>query len=46
MGRLLAKAPLPRATQGLPVNPDNSDIDALLRDAQEASHTLGLEVID
>ena len=30
---------------GLPVNPDNPDIDALLRDAQEASRTLGFQVV-
>src|SRR5262245_14457720 len=30
---------------GLPVNPDMSDIDALLRDAQEASRTLGFQLV-
>ena len=37
---------IPSATVvGLPVNPDMSDIDALLRDAQEASRTLGFRVV-
>ena len=30
---------------GLPVNPDNPDLDAVLRDAQEASRTLGFQVV-
>jgi putative ABC transport system substrate-binding protein len=30
---------------GLPVNPDNSDINVLLRDAQEASRTLGFQLV-
>jgi putative ABC transport system substrate-binding protein len=37
---------IPSATVvGLPVNPDNSDIDVVLRDVQEASRTLGFQVV-
>src|SRR5262249_19329384 len=37
---------IPSATVvGLPVNPDNSDIEVVLRDAQEASRTLGFQVV-
>ena len=37
---------IPSATVvGLPVNPDSSDIDVLLRDAQEASRTLGFQLV-
>ena len=37
---------IPSATVvGLPVNPDNSDIDVVLRGVQEASRTLGFQVV-
>jgi len=37
---------IPSATVvGLPVNPDNPDIDVVLRDVQEASRTLGFQVV-
>ena len=37
---------IPSATVvGLPVNPDSSDIDVLLRDVREASRTLGFQLV-